>query len=369
MLLSQLMVQESKRETFEQVVTERILKPLQMDTTGVGLTRENQAVPHDARLLRTSWWDMPKTMAGVGGVRSSARDMLRYAMANMKSADDSPYAFARKMQWEGDGRQSGLAWQIRKTKSGKTILWHNGGTGGSRAFLGIDIDNQRAVVVLSNSENDVADDLGMHLLDPELPLKVFQKLAQFDEAFMQKLVGEYLAEGETKPGLFLIRPGSGQATPFLARLENGAPIRLEQISDNRFAGANGNFQLEVQPIVEGVPIKMVLTQTQGTETRKRTFLHADEKPAILLSLAQLQPLAGIYRTQNGQEFAVSIEGGALLVSANGGRPVQMSAMSATEFFKRNLNARVRFEKPADSFATSLEWTQMGGASAMARRVE
>ena len=45
----------------------------------------------------------------------------------------------------------------------QTVIWHNGGTGGFRSFLGFTEDGRFGVVVLSNSGEEV-DDLGMALL-------------------------------------------------------------------------------------------------------------------------------------------------------------------------------------------------------------
>ena len=53
-----------------------------------------------------------------------------------------------------------------------TIVWHNGGTGGYRTFIGLVPSKQLAVVVMTNSAGEGADDIGMHLLDSSFPLAV-----------------------------------------------------------------------------------------------------------------------------------------------------------------------------------------------------
>jgi hypothetical protein len=62
----------------------------------------------------------------------------------------------------------GLAWHILKTTGG-TIVWHNGGTGGYRSFLGFDLGKRVGIVALSNSAIGI-DDVGFHLIDPTVPL-------------------------------------------------------------------------------------------------------------------------------------------------------------------------------------------------------
>ena len=52
----------------------------------------------------------------------------------------------------------GLAWQIDTD-----VIWHNGGTGGYRSYMGFTKDKSLGVVVLANAANDV-DDIGQYIL-------------------------------------------------------------------------------------------------------------------------------------------------------------------------------------------------------------
>ena len=63
----------------------------------------------------------------------------------------------------------GLNW-MRRHAGADTIVWHNGGTGGYRTFVGLVPSRKLGVVVLTNSGGAGADDIGMHLLNPNLPL-------------------------------------------------------------------------------------------------------------------------------------------------------------------------------------------------------
>ena len=55
-----------------------------------------------------------------------------------------------------------LGWHILKAQ-GTEIIWHNGGTGGYRTWIGFDKKKGLAAVVLTNSTHG-ADDLGFELL-------------------------------------------------------------------------------------------------------------------------------------------------------------------------------------------------------------
>jgi CubicO group peptidase (beta-lactamase class C family) len=57
-----------------------------------------------------------------------------------------------------------LGWVVAQTPNG-TIVWHNGGTTGFHAFIGMTLDKEVGVIVLSNSNVDLPDAIGMWALD------------------------------------------------------------------------------------------------------------------------------------------------------------------------------------------------------------
>jgi CubicO group peptidase (beta-lactamase class C family) len=68
------------------------------------------------------------------------------------------------------GLEIALAWHIT-TKHSRQIVWHNGGTGGYRSFIGFDPQSRVGVVALSNAFTwEGVDDIGRHLLDPTVPV-------------------------------------------------------------------------------------------------------------------------------------------------------------------------------------------------------
>ena len=64
-----------------------------------------------------------------------------------------------------------IAYWIFQTKSGNSVIWHNGATPGYRTYIGFDLKRQRSVVVLSNRYSPtLPDDIVRHLLDQSYPL-------------------------------------------------------------------------------------------------------------------------------------------------------------------------------------------------------
>jgi serine-type D-Ala-D-Ala carboxypeptidase/endopeptidase len=160
---------------YGQLLKERILDPLGMTDTGIELTasmKRRMAQGFNAEGTPMLLWDLP-TLAGAGALRSTANDMLKFLAANLDSSSapiGSVLTKARTSMRNADrpGNRIGLGWHIVDV-FGSTETWHNGGTGGFRAFIGLDEAKHRGVIVLSNS-TITPDDIGFHLLVPQIPL-------------------------------------------------------------------------------------------------------------------------------------------------------------------------------------------------------
>ena len=185
-------------KSYEQLLRERILDPLDMKDTRIALSRSMRsrlAQGHDDSGAKAANWDLP-TLAGAGALRSTAGDMLKFLAANLEKPTrpvTKALATTHRARRDISGPMKiGLGWQILNP-FGRTIVWHNGGTGGYRAFIGFDQESRRAAVVLSN-QSISADDIGLHILEPRLPLtpppKVRTEIA-VDSLVLETYVGVY----------------------------------------------------------------------------------------------------------------------------------------------------------------------------------
>ena len=153
--------------SYEQLVTNRVLRPLGMSDTRITLTpymKRRLAAGHDQHGHVAANWDV-RGIPAAGALRSSANDMLKFAAAAL--ANDGPLGPAFTLAEQprrtlAAAQRIGLNWLISQAGPIE-IVWHNGGTGGHRSYLGLDRRNQRAVVVLTNSANG-ADDIGQRIL-------------------------------------------------------------------------------------------------------------------------------------------------------------------------------------------------------------
>jgi serine-type D-Ala-D-Ala carboxypeptidase/endopeptidase len=187
---------------YEALVRSRITGPLGMTSTAITLSPEMKArlaVGHNDQLKAVSNWDIP-ALAGAGALRSSANDLLTFLAANL-GYTSSPLAPAmaamlavRRPTGSPGLGEIGLGWLIAKPASDE-IVWHNGGTGGYRSFIGYDRTTRVGVVVLSNTFTAAGvDDIGMHLLDshvPLLPAPKEHKEITVDPKLFDGYVGQY----------------------------------------------------------------------------------------------------------------------------------------------------------------------------------
>ncbi len=177
-LLSHVLALKSGRD-FESLVKDHICKPLAMESTCIAIAPESKsrfAVGHDERGNVSDYFDLP-AIPGAGALRSTARDLTKYASAQLglthsglspaiEKSHDVLHDDAAVPGMEGVTGRSAMpwldenVWQPPDTK----LLGHAGGTAGFNSFVGFDLQNHRGVVVLTNQMSIHARSLGWRIL-------------------------------------------------------------------------------------------------------------------------------------------------------------------------------------------------------------
>jgi len=153
-------------ENFNQMVSEIICKPLDMFSTAQYLNpliAPRFVQIYDLEGYPTPAWDFD-VLAPCGALRSTLRDLLIYAKANMTPGTDKlskALGLTHKITFNKDV-QIGLAWHIIVV-NGVNYYFHNGGTNGCSSFLAFNPEKQLAVVILSNSAEST-DPVGTGIL-------------------------------------------------------------------------------------------------------------------------------------------------------------------------------------------------------------
>jgi CubicO group peptidase (beta-lactamase class C family) len=182
---------------YEDLVITRVCAPLKMASTRITLSPELKArlAPgHNASGKVVDNWDF-KALAAAGALRSSVNDMLKFLAASMGTKNSGSAAVSATLARSeaarrdiGSGRHIGLAWHINTDG----VIWHNGGTGGYRSFMGFQPKTGRGVVVLANSAGADTDSLGIWMLGPAKA----HAMVKIDPASFDPCIGRYkLAPG------------------------------------------------------------------------------------------------------------------------------------------------------------------------------
>lgn len=170
MLLS-LAIARHSGDDLDVLLQRELFGPLQMRNTAIGGPVIDG---HDANGNKVPGWDFATNLAGVGGIRSSLDDMVRFMQAALGQGPDAiTNAIAQSFETlSNTGQPMGWGW-VQVPVNEQVLMVHDGGTYGFSSFMAIDPQRGVASVVLSDtsmlSQNSLGD-LALHLIDPEVPL-------------------------------------------------------------------------------------------------------------------------------------------------------------------------------------------------------
>jgi len=151
--LGNILVKIDGKESYEEMIQERIFKPLGMTSSTVELSKidkEMVAKPHNSG-KEVKNWDIP-SMAGAGAIKSNAHDMLKYIKALVENTH--PKIINKKVLTEiklvNKDVYACFNWtKIHRTDGTKTYS-HGGATGGYTAGIVFDKENKVGVIILTN---------------------------------------------------------------------------------------------------------------------------------------------------------------------------------------------------------------------------
>ena len=349
---------------YEALVRARITAPLGMSATAITLSpalRDRLAPGHAGHGVPAANWDLP-TLAGAGALRSSARDLLVFLAANL-GLRPSPLLPAMRLQREPRAATDsavvriGLGWHLT-TKAGATTIWHNGQTGGYHSFLAFDPAAQRGVVVLANS-TAALEDLGGYVLDvahalSPSPVDAGLRFTPVPPAVLAARAGRYQL---TPQVFFNVRPSGDHLE---ARLTGQSYLALYPASPTEFFYSDVDARITFEPAAGSGKAALVLHQN-GRDQRASKLADAgtpDPVP-VRLDSALYDRYAGRYELVPEAVFTLHRRGDHLVARLTGQSYLEVLPSSATEFFYRDLDARLSFEVGAGGAVKSLTLHQNG----------
>ncbi len=231
--------------TYEEVLTERILSPLQMYDTTITLS-DNQlsrVMPgHDRYLNPVETWEM-RTMPASGSLRSSVNDLLEFVELYLEPRD-SPLSQAVEIQLSNrvpnNSGEQALGWVILPGE----IIQHSGGKSGYRSGIAINTQLGYGAVVLANARtDDLPINIALYLatgapladapIAPESDPIVSLSTEQLEE-----IVGTYQFESGNEYEV------GATNSMLLIRYPSGAILEFAPVAANSFFYIAGNDDVE-----------------------------------------------------------------------------------------------------------------------------
>ncbi len=367
---------------YETLVRTRVLEPLGMTSTSITLStaaRARLAVGHNAALEPVSNWAL-STLAGAGALRSTANDMLTFLSAVL---GQTPSALAPAMAaltadrhpMGGPAMDIGLGWMVLKAL-GPDLIWHNGGTGGYRSFLGYNPETRTGVVVLANAMTPAGvDDIGFHLLDARSPLiaadspllrsPATRQATTVDPDIFDRYVGRY----QLAPGAVVTMTREGDR--FFTQLTGQPAFEVFPESETRFFLKVVDAQLTFEVGVDG-PATAVTLHQNGKDMRAPRVEGEAVAPVARAELA-LEPTVieryvGRYQLAPGAVITITRQDARAFAQLTGQPAFEIFASAEREFFFKVVDAQLVFEVDPDGRATAVVLHQ-NGMSPRAPRVE
>ena len=344
--------------TYESLLKEKITVPMEMQETAIKLSdalKKKFATGYSLGIEVESW-DLP-TFAGAGAIRSSTSDMLKFLAANMglhktnlRKAMDLTH---QPRHDKAPGASIGLGWFLMEGSQGN-IISHGGATGGFRAFAGFVEETGKGVVVLTNSDQDVGA-IGMHILDPEVPLEAvkpsialrFKEIIDTNgpgdlfEAYLElKKEGRYAIEEEQINALGYYYLKEGQLD---------AAIKLFEINIDAFPNAWNVYDSYGEALIEkGIANYKKSLELNPSNTNANEVL---SKIGVEVEIARvevdeeiLEMYVGTYELVPGFNIVISRKGNQLFGQATGQPAFELHAKSDTEFYLTVTDAQVVFSQ-------------------------
>jgi serine-type D-Ala-D-Ala carboxypeptidase/endopeptidase len=375
-------------KNYELLMRERLFEPLSMRSAFIAMPAHN---PNNVRRLvqghmqsglDASRWDFPANFSGAGGVRANLTDMVKYVQAQMKAANfasnvDAPEAVLLRALKSthsafGEAGESGLGW-MRAKLNGKSFLVHEGGTGGFSSFVAFDEAGTKGVVILSDtalSNIGGLSSLGVHLLDPKVPLGKPRKIVEPSIELVRSLAGQYaftqtgnvvsfeLREtklNDDKLGLEMIVPEQGS---YPLRFDSSGDFFLTTVDAivRPSKRADGSYNVTY---LQGGGV-MATRRVQAGDT-------AVKPPGPKLTAQELIAFAGVYEIAATFSVKIFLQEATLMAQATGQGAFPIEPILPDAFAADAVGIEIVFKRSADGKVVGFDLYQ-GGRITPAKKV-
>ena len=142
-------------KSYETLLIEKVLKPLEMNQTRIKLPPEIEPLliqGYTDKGNPTPIWTF-NALGAAGALSYNANDMLKFIQANLNEKTSISNSLSKMRQFQTDGLAK-IGWMkptfVESFFGNEDIIWHNGVVGGYASYISIDPKAKTGVIVLVN---------------------------------------------------------------------------------------------------------------------------------------------------------------------------------------------------------------------------
>ncbi len=148
-------LEEIYDQPYEKLLQKYIFEPNKMGQSKITFNTadfKNYSQGYDVEGNETKYW-RNKLAEPAGGIRSTIRDMLLYAKAQLEAKEETANWLSHQLTIGNKTRGKGLCWGISSTKKNYLVWSHDGGTDGFSSLCLIYPELNSAIILLTNNGN------------------------------------------------------------------------------------------------------------------------------------------------------------------------------------------------------------------------
>ena len=303
----------------------------------------DMTVPHAAGALYSTTWDLWRWQQGLFGGKLLSPESLQKMITPHKGS----YGLGVGVQ----------------TVNGRTVIAHGGGIEGFNSHLMYFPEEKITVAVLANVNGPTASEFAQQLAKLAFNEAVTLTAERKEIAIPAERLQDYVGTYQLTPRINIkMRVKDGQLTTQLSG-QSEYPVFAETASKFflKIVDAQIEFVRET-----GRVASLILYQGGRTQQASRISDTVEERQAIELPRATLEPYVGTYEARVGFDLVITLEGDQLMTQATGQPKLPLYAESATKFFLKAVDAQLEFFKDESGAVTHAVLYQ-GGAEIRASR--
>lgn len=357
MMLLSMGLSHTAESSYDALLHRYVLSPIDMQNS-YALHKPKSASSAQGHLptgLTTEAWTFGENLHGVGGVRSSLNDMIKFTQANLGLINTSVNALllkTHKQVAKPDGQSMAMNWMHAQLND-RQLITHEGGTGGFSSLIVFEPISQKGVVILADTSLTSTGGLSMlamHILEPSLPRPKPRQVQPAPKQLLDQLAGDYVLK-DAGLGMKLWHDNG----KLVAQASGQSSFILDYDSAGDFFPSE--FDALLRPVISAQDRTFDWVQGGGVMRASRSL--KTKTPLYKPDAKSLDEYQGTYPLVKGFGLTVRAKNDTLTIQGTNQAPLIVTAMAKDEFYREDVGAHFVFNRDKKGKVMSLTLKQNG----------